>query len=224
MIGFVCGTVLDRQENRVLIKASAEAYGVGYEVLVPLRGEYDFRIGQKVELFSYTHVREDILALYGFSSKLEKALFEALLRVKGVGPKMAISVLSGISPAELLDAILKKRKEVLNGVSGVGKKTAELMVLELNPLFTKWMDSGYLHGLSSGEIQSDGVGVLGLSEAKREKDLDFQAFVDAKGALLGLGFREGEVVSALKRLKEQQTDLSEKNTQELLKLALRELS
>jgi len=228
MIGYLSGTVLERTEQRILVKVGgtqADASGVGYEVQVPAKADYDLKPGSRVEFYIYTHVREDLLALYGFVSQLDKALFEALLRVKGVGPRLALTVLSGLSASDLVDAILKKRKEVLSGVSGIGKKTAELMVLELAPYFQKWVDSGWLHALSKGTIQSDGVGISNSTQGvKQTQNSEFQAYVDARGALMGLGFRESDIVTAFKKLKESEEAASYRSTEEVLRAALRELS
>jgi Holliday junction DNA helicase RuvA len=106
--------------------------GVGYEVSVPLSTFYGLgEAGSEIALRVHTHVREDALALYGFATPLEQALFERLIGVSGIGPKVALAVLSGIEPAELIRAIERSDLARLTAIPGVGKKTSERIVLEL---------------------------------------------------------------------------------------------
>ena len=128
MIAFLRGRVLDKQPNLLIV----DVQGVGYHVNVPLSTFYDAGdIGAEVSLRIYTHVREDALQLYGFLTTLEQQLFERLIGISGIGPKLAIAVLSGIEPGELVAAIHRGDLARLTGIPGVGRKTAERMVLEL---------------------------------------------------------------------------------------------
>jgi Holliday junction DNA helicase RuvA len=128
MIGFLRGRVHEKQPNRVLI----DVQGVGYEVLVPLSTYYDLGDeGADVTLHIHTHVREDALQLFGFRTPLEQQLFERLIGISGIGPKLAIAVLSGIETRELVSAVLRGDVARLTRVPGVGKKTSERIVLEL---------------------------------------------------------------------------------------------
>jgi Holliday junction DNA helicase RuvA len=128
MIAFLRGRVLDKQPNRVIV----DVQGVGYEVHVPLSTYYDVGDeGADVSLHVHTHVREETLQLYGFLTSLEQQVFERLIAVSGIGPKLAIAVLSGIEPRELVAAVQRGDVARLTGVPGVGKKTAERIVLEL---------------------------------------------------------------------------------------------
>jgi holliday junction DNA helicase RuvA len=128
MIGFIRGRVLDKQPNRVIV----DVQGVGYEVLVPLSTYYDIGDeGAEVSLHVHTHVREDALQLFGFRTPLEQQLFERLIGISGIGPKLAIAVLSGIETRELVSAVLRGDVARLTRVPGVGKKTSERIVLEL---------------------------------------------------------------------------------------------
>ncbi|MSO45813.1 MAG: Holliday junction branch migration protein RuvA [Acidobacteria bacterium] len=128
MIAFLRGQVLDKQPNLIIVDVA----GVGYQVHVPLSTYYDAGdVGADVALRIHTHVREDALHLYGFLTVLEQQLFERLVGISGIGPKLGIAVLSGIEPRELVVAIQRADIARLTGIPGVGKKTAERIVLEL---------------------------------------------------------------------------------------------
>ena len=128
MIAFLRGRVTDKQPNRIVV----DVQGVGYDVHVPLSTFYDVgEPGTDVALKVYTHVREDALQLYGFLTDLERQLFERLIAVSGIGPRLAIAVLSGMDPRDLLTAVQRGDVARLTGIPGVGKKTAERIVLEL---------------------------------------------------------------------------------------------
>ena len=128
MIASLRGTILDKQPNLIIV----DVQGVGYEVHVPLSTYYDVGdIGTDVALRIHTHVREDTLHLYGFLTSLEQQLFERLIGISGIGPKLAVAVLSGIEPRELVAAIQRSDVARLTGIPGIGRKTAERIVLEL---------------------------------------------------------------------------------------------
>ncbi len=128
MIGFLRGTVLEKAPERLLV----EVQGVGYELRVPLSTFYQVgEAGAPVALRVHTHVREDALQLFGFLTVLEQQVFEQLIGVSGIGPKLAIAVLSGIEPADFVAAVDRQDVARLTRVPGVGKKTAERIVLEL---------------------------------------------------------------------------------------------
>ena len=128
MIAHLRGRILEKQPNRLVLDVG----GVGYDVLVPLSTFYGLGDpGAEVALRIHTHVREDALALYGFATALELALFERLVSVSGIGPKLALAVLSGIEPVELIRAIERSDLARLTAIPGVGKKTSERIVLEL---------------------------------------------------------------------------------------------
>lgn len=128
MIAWLRGRLLEKHPNQVVI----EAGGVGYDLAIPIS---TFSLlpdpGAEVALHVHTHVREDALALYGFHSREEKALFERLITVSGIGPRLAVSVLSGLPLAELVAAIRSGAVDQLVRIPGVGRKTAERIVVEL---------------------------------------------------------------------------------------------
>ena len=128
MIAHLSGTLLEKNVQRLIVDVG----GVGYAVIVPLPTFYAAgEPGGRVTLRIHTHVREDALQLFGFATALELSLFERLISVSGIGPKVALSVLSGIEPPELVRAISSADVARLTRIPGVGKKTAERLVLEL---------------------------------------------------------------------------------------------
>ena len=128
MIAHLSGVLRDKQLQRLIVDVG----GVGYDVVVPLSTMYAIGdTGATVNLRIHTHVREDALQLFGFSTALEQTLFERLISVSGIGPKVALAILSGIEPAELTRAIRSSDVARLTRIPGVGKKTAERVVLEL---------------------------------------------------------------------------------------------
>lgn len=128
MIAHLRGRIFDKQPNRIIVDVN----GVGYDVAVPLSTFYGLgEAGADIALRIHTHVREDALLLYGFATRLEQELFEKLISVSGIGPKVALAVLSGIEPNDLIKAIQRGDLARLTAIPGVGKKTSERIVLEL---------------------------------------------------------------------------------------------
>src|SRR4029077_16319873 len=128
MIAHLSGTLLSKQATSVILDVA----GVGYEVTIPLSTFYDLEeAGSKVQLRIYTHVREDALQLYGFKTARERELFLRLISVSGIGPKLGITLLSGMSAEEMIAAIRNNNLARLTLIPGVGRKTAERLVVEL---------------------------------------------------------------------------------------------
>jgi holliday junction DNA helicase RuvA len=134
VIAHLRGRILDKQPNRIVVDVN----GVGYDVAVPLSTFYGLgEAGAEIALRIHTHVREDALLLFGFATRLEQELFERLISVSGIGPKVALAVLSGIEPGDLIKAILRGDLARLTAIPGVGKKTSERIVLELKDRLPK---------------------------------------------------------------------------------------
>src|SRR5438128_1300707 len=128
MIAFLRGPLLEKHPNQVIV----DVQGVGYDVTIPVSTFSQLpEPGGEVRLRIHTHVREDAIALFGFLTQNEKLLFEKLIGVSGIGPKLAVTVLSGLPIAELVTAIRSNQVDILVRVPGIGKKTAERLVLEL---------------------------------------------------------------------------------------------
>jgi len=134
MIAYLNGRVHEKHTNRIVLDVG----GVGYDVLVPLSTYYACGDpGTEFSLRIHTHVREDQLSLFGFSTALELSMFERLIVVSGIGPKLALSVLSGIEPRDLVGAIQRNDLARLTAIPGVGKKTAERICVELRDRLPK---------------------------------------------------------------------------------------
>jgi Holliday junction DNA helicase RuvA len=205
MLGYISGIIKDRQSkdqvNELLVLAGGPNTGLGYTVKTPDHPRYDlFQPGQSAEIYIYTHVREDVLDLYGFLSPAEKHFFLTLLMVSGVGPKMALSILSHADHETLMDLILNGDKESLTQVQGVGKKTAERMILELKDPIQKKIESGVFVSKPKSSAAHSG---RSESTVARTHPL----FIEAYLALQGLGYKEVQakqmVELALKKLTQQ---------------------
>ena len=128
MIGQLRGILIDKTPPRIMI----ECNGVGYEIEVPMSTFFQLpNLGEKVTLLTYFVVREDAQLLYGFLTQKEKEMFRQLIKINGVGPKLALSILSGASVEELVEAVLSQNSNVFVNIPGIGNKTAERLVLEL---------------------------------------------------------------------------------------------
>lgn len=136
MIAKISGFLLEKSPTRVLIEVS----GIGYEIHIPL-STFDKlgAIGEKTSLFAHLHVREDALQLFGFATGTEKQLFQHLLSVTGIGPKVAQSILSGSSVETFCRYIVQNEIAALTSIPGIGKKTAERLVLELRDRLARWL-------------------------------------------------------------------------------------
>jgi len=175
------GALLEKTPNRIVVDVS----GVGYEVLVPLSTFYGLGdAGSPVTLRVHTHVREDLIALYGFSSALELDLFERLIGINGIGPKLALAVLSGIDPGELVRAIRAQDVARLTRIPGVGKKTAERIGLELKDRLPQAVAAAEPAAAAGDDRREDLLSALtnlGYNRAVAEKTID-AALKKAPGA------------------------------------------
>jgi Holliday junction DNA helicase RuvA len=181
MIAFLRGKLLEKHPNQVIV----ETAGVGYDVIIPISTFSTLPdAGAEVALRIHTHVREDALALFGFLTSEEKGLFEKLISVSGIGPTLAIKVLSGLATAAIIDAIRGGHVEQLVRIPGVGKKTAERMLLELKDK---------LEGLGGGGATA-GVSV--------RAEPAFSAIEqDVLSALLNLGCQRAAAEAAVRKAK-----------------------
>jgi Holliday junction DNA helicase RuvA len=173
VIAHLSGTLLEKRVPRIVIDVA----GVGYEVLVPLSTLYATgEIGTAVSLRIHTHVREDALQLFGFATSLELVLFERLIGVSGIGPKLALAVLSGIEPSDLVRAIREADVTRLTRIPGVGKKTAERLVLELKDrLPTEPGDGAAAEPAATGGVRGDVLSALanlGYQRGNVERTVD----------------------------------------------------
>lgn len=175
MIGRIAGILLEKNPPQILVDVG----GVGYELEVPMSTFYNLpNTGERVTLTTHMAVREDGHFLYGFGSEDERATFRQLLKISGIGARTALSVLSGMSVVELASAVAMQETGRLTKVPGIGKKTAERLLLELKDKFAKALP---------------GVAAAGLSPQNA-------AQADIVNALLALGYNDREASAALKQL------------------------
>jgi len=195
MIAYLRGRVLEKQPSRVIVDVS----GVGYDVSVPLSTFYTAgEPGAEITLRIHTHVREDQLALYGFATVLELAVFERLIGVSGIGPRLALAVLSGMEPRELTAAIERSDLARLTRIPGVGKKTAERIVIELRDRLPK-------------AIEAAGAGAAAPAPADVLRD-------DLVSALTNLGYHRQSIDKVLEKIDDGE------RFEDALRKALKELS
>lgn len=187
MIGYLRGKLLrsERGFALVVVSETQQGGGVGYEVVVPQSESYLLlKEGQDIELFIYTHVREDAFELYGFLTPQEKTLFLDALSVNGIGPKAGMNLLSFAEPSIFIQAVLQKNHDFLTQIPGIGKKTAERIVVELYDRLKK----KYKEPLASVQPK------IPLSEGNEN------LIQEAKEVLLGLGFKEAAVDRAIEKV------------------------
>lgn len=186
MIGRLSGILLEKNPPQILL----DVQGVGYEVDVPMSTFYNLPgLNEKVVLHTCMIVREDAQLLYGFGSNEERAAFRQLLKISGVGPKLALSVLSGLSLTDLALAVANKEVGRLTKIPGVGKKTAERLLLELQGKFAVTGAGASQAAAASSSINSDIVNAL-LALGYNEKEADWAAKQLPAGAGVSDGIRQ----------------------------------
>jgi Holliday junction DNA helicase RuvA len=177
MIGRITGTLIEKNPPSITV----DVHGLGYEVDVPMSTFYNLpATGEKVSLHTHLIVREDGHYLYGFATPDERAAFRQLLKISGIGARTALAVLSGMSVTELAQAVTLQEAGRLTKVPGIGKKTAERLLLELRDRLPKTLATGGTR-IGGGEREND-------------------AASDIMNALLALGYNEREALSAMKGL------------------------
>ena len=198
MIARLTGRLSEKSPGRIII----EVQGVGYEVLIPFSTYYALgEPGETVSLHIYTHVKEDALALYGFSAPEEKKIFTQLIQISGIGPKLGVTILSGLPAEELIRAIGTGDAVRLNAIPGVGKKTAERMLLELRDKLEA----------SIAEVGGASVAAVSSDSAQR----------DVVSALVNLGYPAKTAEVAVSKSRQETRD---QGFEDLLRAALRRLA
>lgn len=199
MIGCLTGTVRALEAPMVLL----DVQGVGYEIDTPLSTFCQLKQGQIVTIWTHMVVREDAQLLYGFLDTSDKSLFRILLKVNGVGPKMALGILSGMSSAMLVQAIDMQDITTLTRIPGVGKKTAERLVIELRDR------------LKALHSSADSAGSFHASQIQLTAN---SPVAEAEAALVSLGYKPLEAQKAVGAFKEQYTE-----TADLIRAALKSM-
>lgn len=205
MIAHLSGILLSKQATSVIL----EVAGVGYEVSIPLSTFYELEDpGSSVQLRIYTHVREDALQLYGFKTARERELFLRLISVSGIGPKLGITLLSGMSADEMIASIRTNNLAKLTLIPGVGRKTAERLVMELRDKVAS---------LSSAELEEE----LGIKSDTSAAPTEDSMRADALSALLNLGYQRNAAEKAVASAASEAGDVS---VESILRLSLRKLA
>lgn len=206
MIAHLSGTLLSKQANSAIVDVG----GVGYDVAIPLSTFYDLgEIGEPVQLRVYTHVREDVLQLYGFKTARERELFLQLISVNGVGPGLAIKLLSGMNADEMIASIRTNNLVRLVAIPGVGRKTAERLVVDLRDKIAA-LSSPALEEEFAAKAAVEGAPTT--TEAMRN---------DAMSALANLGYQRSAVEKAVKNAVDEGGELS---VEVILRRSLRSLA
>ena len=194
MIYQVSGVLTTKHKDFVVL----EVNGVGLKIVATTNTIDTFKVKEKIVLHTYLHVREDTLDLYGFSSILEREVFVLLIGISGIGPKLSITILSGMLPGQLKDKIISGDITALTSISGVGAKTAKRIIIELKDKFTKIEE-----------------GSLGFDDK-----LNSKLYEDALNALLSLGYSQHQSKKSLDNVANR-NDALNNNLEEIIKTALK---
>ncbi len=202
MIGRLTGKILDKQPPHLLV----DVQGVGYEVAAPMSTFYRLpATGETVSLFTHLIVREDAQLLYGFSSEQERRLFRTLIKINGVGPKLAVTILSGIEAEAFVQCVVNQDSATLVRLPGVGKKTADRLIIEMKDRLGDWVDTN--------------LSITGFSFDSHLTSLVPSALNDAISALISLGYKPQEASKAVQRIQDDSL-----TSEELIRQALRQVA
>lgn len=195
MIAQISGTLAHKLPGEIIVDVG----GVGYQVFIPLNVFYRLpEVGDSVRLYIHTHLREDALQLFGFRAAEEKQVFLLLNSVSGIGPKLAVNILSGIPAEELVEAVKEGNQVRLVSIPGVGKKLAERLIVELRDKFAALQPSASADAVQNGEAQ---------------------LIQDAVSALVNLGYKKAEVEKNVREM----TENGKRTLEELIKEVLRRM-
>lgn len=200
MIAQIRGIILEKQPPQLLV----DVHGMGYEIDAPMSTFYHLPdVGHEVTLFTHFVVREDAHHLYGFFSRDERSLFRTLLKVNGVGPRLALTILSSTTPEEFVRCVLNNDTGSLVRLPGIGKKTAERLVIEMRDKLSDWCQA---------------LPHEGATLASKESNGRHQALQDAISALITLGYKQQEANRMITKI-----DDGTAGSEELIRKALREM-
>jgi len=198
MIGQIRGTILEKEPPQLLVDVN----GIGYEIDAPMSTFYHLpEVGQEVLLYTHFIVREDAQQLYGFYARRDRALFRALLKVNGVGPRLGLTILSSMGPDDFVQCVVQQDAAALVRVPGIGKKTAERLVLEMRDKLTDWPQS-----TASGTQPANTTGLR-----------NHQPSSDAVAALIALGYKPQEASRVVSKIDDGQL-----SSEEIIRRSLRE--
>ena len=179
MIGRIRGTLAEKQPPEILVDAN----GVGYEIHMPMTSFYQLpAVGEEVVVYTHFVVREDTQLLFGFADKMERGLFRELIKANGVGPKLGLTILSGMSAGQFLSAVQNADVSALVSLPGIGKKTAERLVVELKDRLAKF---GKVQSIAIPPPSADLLNANTLVEVNDTRE-------DAQSALVALGYKPAQ--------------------------------
>ena len=200
MIGQIRGKLIEKNPPEILM----EVGGITYELQIPMSTLYQLpELGRDLLLHTHFVVREDAQLLYGFYDKGDKAMFRALIRVNGVGPKLALGILSSMDVNEFVRTVRNNDVAAMVNLPGIGKKTAERLIIEMRDRLSEW-DTGALSPTSAS---------LSLAEAGIKKD--------AETALIGLGYKPPQAARAIAQVLKENPEISD--NEELIRLSLKSM-
>lgn len=200
MIGLLRGIILEKQPPQLVVDIN----GIGYEIDAPMSTFYQLPdIGQQATLHTHFIVREDAHHLYGFYTRDERHLFRSLLKVNGVGPRLALTILSSAAPQEFVQCVLNNDTASLVRMPGVGKKTAERLVIEMRDKLADWYQPAVMAGVNA---------------VKSDNNVRHQTLQDAISALIALGYKQQEANRTITKI-----DDGTATSEELIRRALREM-
>ncbi|NMP32622.1 Holliday junction branch migration protein RuvA [Thalassotalea sp. M1531] len=203
MIGRLRGTLVEKLPPEVLI----ECNGVGYEVHVPMTTLYALpEVNEETIIYTHFVVREDAQLLYGFANKVDRKLFRLLIKASGVGPKLAIAILSGMSAEQFVSCVAHDDASTIVKIPGIGKKTAERLLIEMRDRIKDWQSESLTPATDAAPLDLSIESTLIVSDAKG----------DALNALVSLGYTQAQADKAIKAIYSK-----DKSSEELIKLALK---
>lgn len=206
MIGRIRGTLVEKQPPQILVDVS----GVGYEVQLPMTNFYELpAVGEEVVVHTHFVVREDAQLLFGFTDKVSRELFRELIKANGVGPKLGLAILSGMSASQFLNNVQNEDVSALVSLPGIGKKTAERLVVELKDRLKKFGQNQQIDMPPPLADDGDNNAIVALNDAREE----------AQSALVALGYKPAQASKLVESVYQENMD-SESLIREALKAAL----
>ena len=203
MIGQIRGILIEKNPPEILVDVG----GITYEIQVPMSSLYQLPdVGQEVVLHTHFVVRDDAQLLYGFCHTKDKTLFRSLIRVNGVGPRMALVILSGMEPDEFVRVVRNNDVTAMVNMPGIGKKTAERLIVEMRDRLSEWQAS---EGADSAPETQDSASTIKVFSK------------DAEAALIGLGYKPQQAARAIAQVLKDNLEITD--SEELIRLSLKSI-
>ena len=203
MIGQIRGILIEKKPPEILVDVG----GITYEIQVPMSSLYQLPdVGQEVVLHTHFVVRDDAQLLYGFCHTKDKTLFRSLIRVNGVGPRMALVILSGMEPDEFVRVVRNNDVTAMVNMPGIGKKTAERLIVEMRDRLSEWQAS---EGAGSAPETQDSASTIKVFSK------------DAEAALIGLGYKPQQAARAIAQVLKDNLEITD--SEELIRLSLKSI-